>query len=73
MPCPKRRHTRMRGRMRCAANWKLTATNSSECTQCKANKLPHLVCPKCGFYNGEMIVIKKEKKKQEAAAQGTAK
>jgi hypothetical protein len=24
--------------------------------------MPHRVCPSCGFYNGELIVAKKEKK-----------
>jgi len=63
MPCPKRRHTRMRSRMREAANWKIFPQNSSNCPQCGNSKLPHRICNSCGFYNGELIIAKKEKNK----------
>jgi large subunit ribosomal protein L32 len=40
----------------------LTALNSSKCSNCGAAKLPHKVCPECGFYNGKLIIPKKVKK-----------
>ena len=38
-----------------------------ECSQCKKNILPHLVCKYCGFYKGKEVVnvLAKELKKQE--------
>lgn len=43
------------------------AASLSICAQCKKPKLPHRVCPFCGYYNGKpVIVIKvKEKKKKK--------
>jgi len=65
MPNPKRKHTRMRRDMRRSSNWKIFAANSSSCPQCGAPRIPHRICPSCGFYNGELIIPKKEKKKTE--------
>jgi large subunit ribosomal protein L32 len=67
MPNPKRKHTPSRRDSRRAANWTVKARNSSKCPQCGAAKLPHHICPSCGFYNGELIAPKKVKKK---AAEG---
>ncbi len=62
MPLPKRRHSKQRGRKR-RTHWKLTAPNIIECPHCHHPKLPHRVCPNCGYYAGkEIMVIKKEKK-----------
>lgn len=69
MPNPKRKHTPSRRDSRRSSNSKLTATNSSKCPQCGAARLPHRVCPSCGFYNNELIVAKKEKKKEENAGE----
>lgn len=70
MPNPKRKHTPHRRDSRRSANSKIFALNSSSCPNCKAPKMPHRVCPVCGFYDGEMIVAKKEKKaKTQEAAQ----
>ena len=65
MSKPKRKHTRSRRDMRRAANWRLVAPKTVTCPQCGNPKLPHHICPKCGFYNKELIVIKKEKPKPE--------
>jgi hypothetical protein len=27
-------------------------------------RAPHTICPSCGFYNGELILPKKEKRKK---------
>ena len=37
----------------------------SVCPQCKKLKLPHRICPHCGYYNGKPVVIMKEKSKEE--------
>jgi large subunit ribosomal protein L32 len=65
MPNPKRKHTRSRRDSRRSSNSKLEVSSSSTCPQCHAAKQPHRVCPSCGFYNGELIMPKKEKKKTE--------
>ncbi|MCL2389366.1 MAG: 50S ribosomal protein L32 [Elusimicrobia bacterium] len=62
MPNPKRKHTPHRRDSRRSANSKIDALNSSGCPNCKAPKMPHRVCPSCGFYNNELIVARKEKK-----------
>lgn len=64
MPCPKRKHTRMRTGLRRTSNWKITLSSLSKCPQCGEVKLPHRVCPNCGYYNGELLIVKKEKKKK---------
>ena len=35
-----------------------------ECPHCHEPKLPHRVCPECGYYNGMEIVKPKEEKKE---------
>jgi large subunit ribosomal protein L32 len=60
---PKRRHSKSRRDKR-RAQWKMKSPNLSRCPQCGAPKLPHRVCPECGYYEGrEIIPQKKEKKK----------
>ncbi|HHI02005.1 MAG TPA: 50S ribosomal protein L32 [candidate division Zixibacteria bacterium] len=59
MALPKRRHSRARGRKR-RTNWKLSAPNIVECSQCHQPKLPHHICPYCGYYKGELVATPKE-------------
>ncbi|MGH9580858.1 MAG: 50S ribosomal protein L32, partial [Terriglobales bacterium] len=60
MPNPKRRHSRSRtGKRR--AHDALVARSLSECPNCHERKLPHRVCPKCGYYKGrEVMDVKSE-------------
>ena len=55
MPLPKRRHSKTRGRKR-RTHYKLGAPARSVCPQCRATKLPHRICPKCGYYDGREVV-----------------
>ena len=64
MALPKRRHSKTRQAKR-RTHWKLTAPNIVECPRCHAPRLPHHVCPDCGFYNGRLVIPKKERKKAE--------
>jgi large subunit ribosomal protein L32 len=34
----------------------MSAPTRSICPQCREVKLPHQVCPKCGFYKGREIL-----------------
>jgi len=64
MPLPKRRHSKSRSRKR-RTHWKLTASALSACPQCGEMKIPHRVCPTCGYYKGKKVLEIKEKKKKK--------
>ncbi|MFZ1685007.1 MAG: 50S ribosomal protein L32 [Candidatus Zixiibacteriota bacterium] len=59
MPLPKRRHSRTRGRKR-RTGWKLDVPNVIECSHCHQSRLPHHICPHCGFYDGKQVITVKE-------------
>ncbi|NOT33716.1 MAG: 50S ribosomal protein L32 [Candidatus Eisenbacteria bacterium] len=54
MAVPKRRHSPTRGRKR-RTHWKLRKPGVSACSHCSSPKIPHRICPTCGFYDGEEI------------------
>ena len=46
------------------ANFKLETPNLSECPQCHELKKSHVVCPACGYYDGEKkVLVKADEKK----------
>ena len=55
MALPKRRHSRARGRKR-RTNWKIAAVNVVECAHCHQARLPHHICPQCGYYDGREVI-----------------
>ncbi len=55
MPNPKRRHSKMRKNQRRAHDF-LTAPTLSTCPQCHEKKMPHQVCPHCGYYKGREVI-----------------
>jgi large subunit ribosomal protein L32 len=58
---PKRRTSKSKKNMR-RSHHALSPPTLSECPQCHEVKMPHLVCPSCGYYKGkEVIEIKEEK------------
>jgi len=59
MPNPKRRHSKSRGAKR-RTHDALPQVGTSECPQCHERKLPHRVCPNCGYYDGEEVVAPRE-------------
>ena len=66
MALPKRKHSKSRRDKRRSANSKVYPASLSVCPHCKKFRLPHRVCPFCGYYNGKPVVIieaKEEKKK----------
>ena len=66
MPNPKRKHSKSRRDKRRGGNSRVYAANLSVCPQCKSMRLPHRVCPFCGYYNGKPVIViktKEEKKK----------
>lgn len=65
MPVPKKRHSKTRSRKR-RTHWKLTAPAVVDCPHCHEPKLPHRVCPHCGYYAGkEVLVVSKAAEKSK--------
>ena len=60
MALPKRRISKSRGGDR-RSHWRLHLVNFVECPHCHQPKLPHRVCPNCGYYNGREVITIKEK------------
>jgi large subunit ribosomal protein L32 len=55
MANPKRRHSRARKNKR-RAHDHLRVPSLSACPRCHENKMPHRVCPHCGYYKGREVV-----------------
>lgn len=63
VPLPKRKISKGR-RDRRRANDALKPINLVQCSNCGEMRLPHNVCPSCGYYQGrEVLSISKEDKK----------
>lgn len=56
MAVPKRKVSRARRDKRRSSVWKLDMPALSKCTQCGELKMPHRVCPICGYYKGKEVV-----------------
>lgn len=70
MAVPKKRHSKSKvGRRR--MHIYLKEKKLVECKNCGEKVLPHIVCPKCGYYKGKLILDvksrlkEKERKKEE--------
>lgn len=59
MAVPKRRHSKARGKKR-RTNWKLKRTGLNVCSHCSSPRLPHRICPNCGYYDGQEVVIPRD-------------
>ncbi len=42
--------------------------NPTKCNNCGSSKLPHRVCPACGYYKGKQVITIKSKSKEEVMA-----
>lgn len=59
MPVPKHKVAKCKSRMRRSNSYYKVETKSlSVCPQCGAKKLPHRICPECGYYKGKLVVAK---------------
>ncbi|OGD88684.1 50S ribosomal protein L32 [Candidatus Curtissbacteria bacterium RIFCSPLOWO2_02_41_11] len=62
-PLPKKKHAKARTKTRKAAI-NLSLPHLVTCSKCQNLKLPHRVCPTCGFYKeGVALKMANEKKK----------
>jgi len=59
MPVPKQKMAKSRSRQR-RAHDALTAPATSNCSKCGEAKIPHRVCPHCGYYRGRKVLEIKE-------------
>lgn len=55
MAVPKRKTSRAVRDMRRATH-AISAPTTATCPQCHQPKLPHRVCPACGYYNGKEVI-----------------
>jgi large subunit ribosomal protein L32 len=60
MAVPKKRSSKSKVRKR-RTHQKARPVAVSECPHCHEPKLPHHVCPACGYYNGMEIIKPKVK------------
>ncbi len=56
MAVPKKKTSKAKSRSRRASNWVLRPPSRSVCPQCSSAKLPHVVCPNCGWYKGRQAL-----------------
>jgi large subunit ribosomal protein L32 len=56
MAVPKRKTSRASTHSRRSANRRLDEPARSLCPNCGTAKLPHVVCPTCGWYKGRQAV-----------------
>jgi len=55
MALPKRRHSKARTRKR-RTHDRISAPALITCSNCGEKKLPHCVCPSCGYYKDREVV-----------------
>jgi large subunit ribosomal protein L32 len=55
MAVPKQKQSKARRDKR-RANHKISAPTYNECPQCHSPRLPHRVCPGCGYYAKRQVV-----------------
>jgi large subunit ribosomal protein L32 len=56
MALPKRRHSKTRQRKR-RTHWKIQRPTTSACSRCGQPKRPHRICPHCGYYRNEELLV----------------
>jgi len=57
-PLPKKKMSRARSLKR-KGQLRVKMPTLSICPQCKKTKLPHIVCPNCGYYKDGVVVATK--------------
>lgn len=56
MAVPKRKTSKAKTASRRASSYRLNKATVIECPNCHEPKLPHRVCPNCGYYDGKEVV-----------------
>ena len=68
---PKKKTSKVRSKTR-RANQRATLPRLVLCAKCKTPKLPHHICPECGYYGRAKIISTKLDKKVAAALEKKA-
>jgi len=55
MAVPKRKTSKTHKRKR-RTHWKLASPGMTTCPNCHQARMPHSVCPSCGYYAGREVV-----------------
>ena len=55
MAVPKKKISKQRKRKR-RTHYKAAAVVTNECPRCGDPKVPHRVCPSCGYYGGKQVL-----------------
>ncbi len=56
MAVPKRKTSKQRKNKRRASSYVLNKTTLVECPNCHEMKMPHRLCPECGYYDGKEVI-----------------
>ncbi|MFR6454662.1 MAG: 50S ribosomal protein L32 [Peptoniphilus lacrimalis] len=56
MAVPKRKTSKQRKNKRRASSYVLNKATFVECPNCHEMKLPHRICPECGYYDGNEVI-----------------
>lgn len=56
MAVPKQKPSKARSRTRRSINMKIKVKGVATCSFCSNTKLPHHVCPKCGYYRDTSVI-----------------
>lgn len=56
MAVPKRKTSKAKTASRRASSYRLNKATVNVCPNCHEAKLPHRVCPSCGYYDGKEVV-----------------
>jgi large subunit ribosomal protein L32 len=56
MAVPKKKKSKSKSRSHRAGAWRLSAPSRSVCPRCGATKVPHVVCPSCGWYKNRVVI-----------------
>ena len=56
MAVPKQRMGRIRTRRRRSVHDRIDAPSRAVCPQCGEVKLPHRICPNCGYYKDREVI-----------------
>jgi large subunit ribosomal protein L32 len=56
MAVPKKKKSKSKSRSHRASAWRLSAPARSVCPRCGATKVPHVVCPTCGWYKNRVVL-----------------
>jgi large subunit ribosomal protein L32 len=56
MAVPKKKKSKSKTRSRRASNWRIGTQARSTCPRCGAAKVPHTVCPSCGWYKNRQAI-----------------